>query len=464
MISGIKKRMTVSYIVIIITTVFILEIFLILSMRRYYYKNMENMVTNQIEVSVDFYNSYLSSSTLEKNIEDNADIFWKNTSAEVQVISTSRKMLMDSIGNYISGNMQGGDINIALSGEVGSQISVDKNTGENFLYVSSPLKSNGKVEGVLRFVTSLSYVDTMIRKIAVMLIIIGIIVILIGCLISISMSNTIIKPLNDLTDMARKMARGRFNERIKKDRDDEIGELQDTLNFMADEILKNDRLKNEFIASISHELRTPLTSIKGWAATMRTGDLEDRDEIMDGLEIIEKESDRLTFMVEELLDFSKLISGKVTLKRDYVDIRAEINYMRKQMSLRAERQKIDFRVDIADNIQPVLLDLNRIKQLLTNLLDNSFKFTKEGGKVCLHVDNDGKFLIIVVSDTGIGIHEDELPRVTEKFFKGSTEKSSNGIGLSICNEIAELHNGKLNIESVYGEGTRVSVLIPIDNG
>ncbi|MBA5850066.1 HAMP domain-containing histidine kinase [Clostridium sp. cel8] len=452
-----------SYLIIIITTVFVLETFLILSIKRYYYKNMENVVTNQIKVSVDFYNSYLSSSTLEKNIRDNADIFWKNTSAEVQVIDTSGYMLMDSIGNYIPGKIEGEDIEQALKGDIGSYIYVDKNTNEKLLCISSPLKSKGKIEGVLRFVTSLSHVDYVIGKIAIMLIFIGFIVILIAGLISVSMSNTIIKPLNEVTDMARKMARGRFKERIRKKRNDEIGELQDTLNFMADEILKNDQLKNEFVASISHELRTPLTSIKGWASTMRTGDLEDKKDIMDGLDIIEKESDRLTSMVEELLDFSKFISGKITLKRDYVDIKNTIHYMKKQMSLRAARQKLKFNVNVDDNIPLMLLDENRIKQLLTNLLDNSFKFTEEGDTVELTAKAVGNNLILIVKDNGIGIPESELPRVTEKFFKGKSDKSSNGIGLSICKEIANLHGGKLNIKSKYGEGTEVLVSIPISN-
>lgn len=462
MSSGIKNRMIGSYFIIIIMTVFVLETFLILSIKRYYYKNMENMVIDQMKVSIDFYNSYLSSSTLEKNIRDNADIFWKNTSAEVQVISTSRKMMMDSIGNYIPGKINGDDIEKALKGDIGTSIEIDT-TGERLLCVSGILGSPRNPEGVLRFVTSLSSVDLIIRKIALMLIFIGFIVICMSSIISVLISNTIIKPLSEVTDMARKMAKGRFKERVEKKKDDEIGELCDTLNFMADEILKNDKLKNEFMASISHELRTPLTSIKGWAATMRTGSLDDKKEIMDGLNIIEKESDRLTSMVEELLDFSKFISGKMTLKMDYVDIKKTVEYMQKQVSLRAVRQKLKFKVDIEEDIPVMLMDENRIKQLLTNLLDNAFKFTPESGIVKLTVKKESENLLIIVEDNGIGIPDDELPRVTEKFFKGKSEKSSNGIGLSICREIVDLHNGKLDIYSKYGKGTKVRVSIPINN-
>lgn len=379
MLNGIKERMIGSYLFIIIFTVVIIESFLIFSISRYYYKNMENMVSNQIKVSVDFYNSYLASSSLKKNISDNADIFWKNTSAEVQVIDVSGRMLMDSIGNFIPGKVKGEDIKDALNGELGISIKTDKKTSEKVLYVSKALKSNRKVEGVLRFVTSLSEVDMIIEKISFMLIFIGIAVIIMAGIISVFISNSITRPLREVTAMARKMASGRFNERIEKKRDDEIGELFDALNFMADEILKNEKLKNEFVASVSHELRTPLTSIKGWASTMRTGDFSDKEELQTGLEIIENESDRLTKMVEELLDFSKFISGKITLKKDYVDIKNTIEYIKKQFSLRAWRQNINFSVKVQDNMPLILLDENRIKQVLNNLLDNAFKFTQEGG-------------------------------------------------------------------------------------
>ncbi|WP_406543401.1 sensor histidine kinase [Clostridium ljungdahlii] len=331
------------------------------------------------------------------------------------------------------------------------------------LYVSKALKSNRKVEGVLRFVTSLSEVDMIIKKISFMLIFIGIAVIIMAGIISVFISNSITRPLREVTAMARKMASGRFNERIEKKRDDEIGELFDALNFMADEILKNEKLKNEFVASVSHELRTPLTSIKGWASTMRTGDFSDKEELQTGLEIIENESDRLTKMVEELLDFSKFISGKITLKKDYVDIKNTIEYIKKQFSLRAWRQNINFSVKVQDNMPLVLLDENRIKQVLNNLLDNAFKFTQEGGKVTLKAFVKDENLIMIVDDTGIGIPEDELPKVTEKFFKGKSDKCSNGIGLSICKEIVSLHGGKIEITSELVKGTEITLTIPVED-
>ena len=230
---------------------------------------------------------------------------------------------------------------------------------------------------------------------------------------------------------------------------------------MADEIVKNDKLKNEFVASISHELRTPLTSIKGWASTIRTGSLEDKQEIIDGLEIIEKESDRLSKLVEELLDFSKFVSGKIVMQKDFVDMKNTISHIQKQMMPRAQRQKITFDVHL-EELPLMLIDENRIKQVLINILDNAFNFTPEGGCISLNLRKSNYALFITVKDSGVGISQEDLPKVTEKFFKGKNSKAGNGIGLSICSEIVSMHNGQIAINSEEGKGTIVQIILPIE--
>ncbi|KOF57266.1 membrane protein [Clostridium sp. DMHC 10] len=460
-LKGIRARLLGSYLFLITVTVVSFELFFIVAVDKYYYNNIENLLLNQIKVSANFYDMYLSTNTLKENVQNNADVFWNNTHAEVQIIDKSGNMLMDSIGNFTEEKVKSKDIKKALQGEAGKVIERDENSKEKILCISYPLKSKGKIEGVLRFITSVQDVDMTIIKISFILILIGICIIAIGGISSMFLSNSIVKPLREITEMAKKISSGNFNERIVKKRDDEIGELSDTINVMADEILKNDNLKNEFMASMSHELRTPLTSIKGWASTIRTGNLEDKEEMISGLNIIETESDRLSKLVEELLDFSKFISGKIVLKRNNVNIVNTILYIQKQMSLKALRNNIKFMVTMDDNIPIVLVDENRIKQLLINILDNAFKFTEENGTVELKAKTKDDNLIIIVKDSGIGIPESDLPRVTEKFFKGKSSKSSNGIGLSICKEIVELHSGKLEINSKLGKGTEVRIILPI---
>lgn len=460
-LSSIKARLIWSYLLVIIFTVITLEVVLTVSVGKYYYKNTESLLSKQIKSSVDFYNNNFSSSSLKENVENNADIFWKNTTAEVQIIDNAGMMLMDSIGNFDYKPIKDDDVKKALQGELGTFIKRDEATKENFMYVSYPLKSYNEIEGVLRFVTPLSAVDALIRKIIVLFLGVGALVIVIFGGSSIFISNTIVGPLEEVKSLAKKFASGNFTERLEKRRNDEIGELSDTFNFMAEEIQKNQKLKNEFIASVSHELRTPLTSIKGWAATISSGTLEDKEEILDGLNIIEKESDKLTEMVEELLDFSKFVSGKVPLTKENVSIQSIIAYIEIQFMPKSIRHNIVFTCKVQKNLPLVFADKKRVNQVIINILDNAFNFTKGGGDVtleaCIFSDN----ICIIIKDNGVGIPAEDLPKVTEKFFKGRSSMSQNGIGLSLCKEIIEMHNGKLEISSEYGRGTEVRILLPL---
>lgn len=445
-----------SYLLIIIITVFIIETFLLLAVKQYFYTNMKNLSLTQIEASANFYESFLSSSSLKDNVANNSDIFWSNVTSEVQIIDTNKEMLMDSTGNFITGEINDEDVVTALKGKEGFYT----DHSNNLLCISYPLKSSGKIEGVLRFLISLEATNRLITETGLVLVALGVLAVIIAGVSSIFLSNTITQPIKDITNMSKKIASGRFSERLSKQRNDELGELSDAINFMADEIVKNDKLKNEFMASISHELRTPLTSIKGWAATIRTGDLTNVAETMDGLEIIEKESDRLSSLVNELLDFSKFISGKITLNKDYIDIKAIALLIQKEMLPKAIRSNIAFNVHLDENLPVILADENRIKQLLINVLDNAFKFTPADGWVKLIITLQANEILITVIDSGVGISAEDLQHVTEKFFKGNSKFSSNGIGLSICKEIVELHNGKLEINSVLDKGTEILIHLP----
>lgn len=460
---SIKKRLVGNFMLVILITVLILETLLINAVTRYYYANVEELLTNQVKISAEFYSRYFSNESLEDILIDNVDVFWKQTSAQVQILDLSGNILMDSLGVVPNGSLDTVDFKKALKGEQGRWIGKVSYDSSPVMAISYPLKADNKIVGIIRFVTSLAIVNNTIKNVSLILIGIGIIVIFISGIVSLLLSQSIIEPLKELTDTALKMASGNLKVRNTKKYDDEIGKLSDTLNYMAEEILKKDQLKNEFISSVSHELRTPLTSIKGWAITLNSEELDDTAIIKDGLTIIEKESDRLTSMVEELLDFSKFVSGKVTLKKEKTNLISTIEYIKIQLSPRALRDKINFNVEYEQDLPLINLDENRIKQVLINLLDNAFKFTPEGGTITFSTKFINNTLIMCIEDTGCGISKNELPKVKEKFYKGKSSKSQNGIGLSICDEIITLHNGGFLIESELTKGTKVSVILPIED-
>lgn len=456
---SIKKRLVVNFLFIIIITVVILEISLIGLVRQNYYKNLEDNLFTQIKVSSDLYFRYFSDATLHENVLNNVDTFWKQASVQVEIIDTSGNILMDSIGIIPPDTSKMEDVQKALAGQKGKWIGNVGYDRSKVMAISYPLKSGNEIVGVLRFIASLGEINRDIRRIAFVFIGFGGLVIMISSFFSLFLANSIVSPLKEVTTSAEKMASGDFMAESTKKSEDEIGKLSDTLNYMAREILKKEQLKNDFISSVSHELRTPLTSIKGWAVTLKNG-FEDRDILMDGLDIIEKESDRLTHMVEELLDFSKFVSGKISLEKKPVEVTSILEHIRKQLSPRAMREQIDFQVSYPSDLPLMDTDENRLKQVFINLLDNAFKFTSSGGIISLTAHYAEGAFIFHIKDTGCGIAEEELPKIKEKFYKGKSSKSQNGIGLSICDEIIRLMYGTLEIKSRMDQGTEVLITLP----
>lgn len=458
---SIKTRLVKNFMLIIVITVVILELVLIKGVREYYYKNVETILTNEIELSIDYYLRYFSSETLEDIVIDDIDVFWQHTNAQVQILDPNGKLLMDSLGVKINDSYMFPDIQMAIAGENGSWVGNVDYYDNPVMSVSAPIKYEDRVIGIIRFISSLKDVNETIFNLALILIGMGIMVIIISGIVSIFLANSIVRPLEEVTQVAEKMANGQLKVRSNIKLKDEIGKLSDTLNYMAEELIKKEQIKNDFVSSISHELRTPLTSIKGWAVTLKSEDFQDKEILLDGLNIIEQESDRLTAMVEELLDFSRFVSGRIKLEEDEFDIKTTIEMIGKQLRPRANNNKIDFIVNVQSNLSSFIGDENRIKQVLINLLDNAFKFTAEGGKVELNAYRENDILVLEVKDNGIGIPEEDLSRVKEKFYKGKNSKSHSGIGLSICDEIVKLHNGNMDIYSILNVGTRVVIKLPM---
>lgn len=457
---SIKLRLVRNYLMILIITVAILEIFFINTVRQNYYNNLEDNLFSQIKVSSDLYLRYFSDASLHDNVLNNVDTFWKQTTAQVEIIDPSAHVLMDSIGVKESKPIESSDVRNALQGKKGMWTGIPNYTRERVMAVAYPLRSEDHIVGALRFITSLKEVNAEIWQISVISISFGVLVVVLFSIISLLMANSIIGPLKEVTKVASKMADGNYRVESKKRFNDEIGKLSDTLNLMAKEIIKKDELKNDFISSVSHELRTPLTSIKGWAITLKEG-FDDKNMLNDGLTIIENESDRLTKMVEELLDFSKFVSGKIKFENKPTDLSHMIDHLQKQIEPRAKRENIILDIEYPDNLPIVNLDENRLKQVFINVLDNAFKFSNPFGTVRFTTNLDNKNIIFKIKDNGCGISPEELPKVKEKFYKGKSSKSMNGIGLSICDEIIQMMNGSFLIESKLNEFTEITILLPI---
>ncbi|AJS58685.1 sensor histidine kinase [Paenibacillus sp. IHBB 10380] len=458
---GIQKRLVGSYVVVIFLTVLILEIFLIVSVRYYYFHNVERILMNQAELSASFFQQYFADEDLEKQSDRLLKGFAHNSDAQVQIINPSGRLLQDSTGLQGDNNMiKYLDVQAAIQGQPGTWKGKNPSTQEAILAVSYPLQANDIVVGEVRFVTSLTETLNTVNQITVILICIGMLVIAIVTALGLLLSWTITRSIKDLKQAADQMTEGDFSIRVRKRYQDELGSLADTFNMMASRILKSEQLKNDFISSVSHELRTPLTSIKGWVITLKSNGNGNKPLLHEGLDIIESESDRLTRMVDELLDFSKLDNGRIVIHFAPVHLSELLHHIGRQLAPRAARQGISLEIQADETLPTIQGDENRLKQVLINLIDNSLKFT-ESGQILVHAHTALGQVVITVEDTGSGIAEEDLANVLQKFYKVDQHASGSGLGLSISDQIIKLHHGELRLTSKVGKGTTVHIFLPI---
>jgi PAS domain S-box-containing protein len=229
-----------------------------------------------------------------------------------------------------------------------------------------------------------------------------------------------------------------------------------------------DRMKSEFVATVSHELRTPMTSIKGYADLLLMGAAGQPNEAQQRfLSTIKTNADRLSVLVNELLDISRIDRGTVKLNLQLVDIReiAEESFQYLQKRISDEKKEINVENRIQSGLPLVNGDFEKLVQILNNLMDNAFSYTYAGGRVTLDAKIDGKYVVMSVSDTGIGISKENQKRVFERFFRGEEnqlvmETSGTGLGLSIVKEYVVMHNGDIWLESELGKGTTFFVRLP----
>ncbi|MBH5319012.1 HAMP domain-containing histidine kinase [Paenibacillus sp. GSMTC-2017] len=461
-VRSVQTRMVWSYLLLIVLVVSVLGAAFATLMWNYYYGSAKSSVVQRVESAISLHSRSLSSLTLQDQADYMLQYMVESGSTRIQLLNSEGEIRIDSDGFSPNIRYSTGDVKAAMNGSTGSWTGEDPYFGERVISVTMPLWNDSRVVSMLRYTSSLERVDSMVQKIIQMATFVGFAVILLFLGLSIFLAQRIVKPIQELTRAARYMAEGDWSRRANKRGDDEIGQLAETFNAMVSELNKREKLKNDFISSISHELRTPLTSIKGWSETLKESEpTEDDEEVKLGLSIISKETERLSGLVEDLLDFSKLSARTMELHTEMLDLNGPVKETVHQLAVREEGTRV--RLLATFGVGPILIqgDANRIKQVIINLIDNAFKFTAAGGTVRVTTSVISDKAVVIVSDTGSGIDEDDLPHVMDKFYKSSNSYGGSGLGLAICKDIVELHGGEITIDSERGVGTIVKVTLPI---
>ncbi len=464
-ISGIQRRWLNSNISILVVIVMLVVIAYSISTYAYYYTNLQQTLESRAKTTTDFFGTYLNQSYNEfyRSCATFAETFEDKNRLELQFIKVNGELVASSYGQWSGQEPGTPEIERAKqTREIEAFIGKNPNTGERIMAVSCPMiYSNGEVIGILRFVTSLSIADREILLNTLYAILAGV-----GFVALILLSNrffifSIVQPITEINDTAKRIAAGGYGVQIQKQFDDEIGELSDTINNMSVKIAQTEKMQSEFISSVSHELRTPLTAISGWSETILSGQL-DPEENRRGVLIILKESRRLIDMVEELLEFTRIQDGRFTLDVQRCDIRAEFEdaVFMYGNRLKEEGIAIDY-LDNDDEIPEIPCDAARMRQVFLNILDNAAKHGGMGEKIVTEIYAEEQFVVIRIRDFGPGIPEDELPHVKLKFYKGSSKTRGSGIGLAVCEEIVTLHGGTLDIGNAVDGGTQVIIRLPV---
>ena len=392
---------------------------------------------------------------------DYVESFQDKAKMEIMVLDRAGQVFATSTGFEPDRDQPMPDYDLALRSPDSSGKWVGElNTGEKVMAGARAVRDGeGRLIGSVRYMVSLERADQQTFFVIVLLVVAGLFIMLMLTLSGIYFIQSILVPVRQVSQTARQIAQGDFEVRIEKAKDDEIGQLCDAVNDMAGELGAAERMKNEFISSVSHELRTPLTAIKGWAETLRLG--TDPATEAKGMDVIIRESERLSGLVEELLDFSRLQNGRMQLISEKMDILAELDEAVYLFTERARNEGKDLRYEETIALAPVYGDRNRLKQVFVNIIDNALKYTGEGGSVAVRPALDKDRVRVIIEDTGCGIPAEHLPNVKKKFYKANQLVRGSGIGLAMADEIIAMHNGTLEIESTEGKGTKVTISLPL---
>lgn len=380
---------------------------------------------------------------------------------EVQVIDRSGRVIVSTSG-FPSAKEEMPDYDEAINTK--SQITKSFITagGEKVLACSTLLFDNeNNYLGAYRWLTSLTCVNRIKGYFLLFVAGISVLILSISAFSGIFFIKSIVQPIRDVSNIARRIAMGDLKSRIEITRNDEIGELCDTINYMASELSQAENMKNDFISSVSHELRTPLTAIRGWGETAKMSLGMDEELVQRGLDVVLSEADRLSGLVEELLDFSRMETGRMTLVSQPLNISWLLSESVSMYVELSKKQGIELIYTKPTEEYQVLGDTNRLKQVFINIIDNAVKYTESGGQVLVSQEIEEACVRISVTDTGVGIPAQDIDRVKEKFYKANKTVRGSGIGLAVADEIIKQHQGLLFIESTEGVGTKATIVLPL---
>ena len=373
---------------------------------------------------------------------------------------------------HLENHLQRPEVQEALASGTGTNLRKSATLNYDMLYFAKKLTSPFPPESslhetvFLRLGIPLTQVNELMAAIRSKIIIASSIVLLIVIISSIVVSRKLAVPVQRIDQIAAEIRAGNYEKRIPVLSRDELGKLAETLNSMIDrlndditKLKKLEHVRSEFLGNVSHELRTPIFSIQGMLETLLNGAVDDKEVNRQFLERALNNTQRLNTLLGDLIEISRIESGDMKLSFRYFAIDEFLQLMLSELLPNAKQRNISLVLEPVEHIE-VFGDKERLKQVLENLIDNAIKYNKPNGSVTLSASRSNGGVQVSVRDTGVGISEEHLPRIFERFYRVDKERSreagGTGLGLAIVKHIVEAHGSKVEVQSEVGKGTTFS--------
>ena len=430
--------------------------------------------------------------TLGERVEsDSADAFYQRllqaasqSGGRLLVVDTDGKVTYDTFGERCGTLLSLAEVRTVLRGETDGDYGfhlqagvgktqtpsiLDSFTGRDISRVwvgcfTAPLEADGRRVGVLILLSGVQEtVDSLIsvrdRMVGIFLLALAVVLVLAGLI-----SRIVTKPVRELSDGIERMSKGDYEHRVHVQGRGEMAQLAAAFNQMSEQVHNLDEARNQFVSNASHELKTPLATIKILVESMMYQEDMDPQLRAEFLLDIDKEIDRLSSVVGDLLTLVHIDSHKLRLRREMMVFSDTVRETVARLTPLAKKRKQQIETHIEDDCE-MFADSGKLAQVCYNIIENAIKYTPDGGKITVSLHKSGRDAVLDISDTGVGIPAEDLPHVFDRFYRvdkaRSRETGGTGLGLSIVKQIVRLHAGSVTVASEPNKGTTFTVQLPV---
>ena len=461
---SIRTKLWIGMMILVGIIIMILWLFQITFLEKFYTVLELNEIVNRAETIVKEIEELENIENLNTSSQliDSLDEFIYDKQLTIEIVNKTNDVLYQSSAGNVMG-MQGmkrdGTSSVmkgAFQGKVTKYQFQHVRFGNQFMLIGVPIYENDLVQGVMLVTMPMASVEDTVGILKKQLAIITTILIVVSVIIAFRLSKRFSDPILEISKQAEAYKLGKFDVKIKDAGQDEIGQLANRMNEMGDILMQNEHLQKEIIANVSHELRTPLSLIRGYAETLRDVTGNDQLKREKQLNIIVEESERLSDIVEDILNLSKLQTGTEVLEKEVFSLQDMLQKISDHYHLQYGARGFLIK-GMELSLTNVIGDKKRMEQVLRNLIDNAFRYTNDSELVEVIVIEKEQRIKVEIKDHGEGITKEEQEHIFERYYRGKRENGKKskgtGLGLAIVKSIMELHQMPYGVESELGKGT-----------